>query len=90
MLNDKERKAVAEKAIRDAEVATILRERTWHVETRIGSESYSGDYIRFLDANGVNRPVENVIAELMFERDEWKRRAEQHGCDVVRGDVECG
>ncbi len=27
---------------------------------------------------------------LIAERDSWKRRAEQHGCNVVEGDHECG
>lgn len=29
-------------------------------------------------------------AKLQAERDNWKRRAEQHGCDVVNGDPDCG
>lgn len=30
------------------------------------------------------------IVALQGERDEWKRRAEQHGCDVEKGDPDCG
>lgn len=29
-------------------------------------------------------------AKLQAERDNWKRRAEQHGCNVVDGDPDCG
>lgn len=30
------------------------------------------------------------IAELEKERDEWKRRAAQHGCNIEDGDPDCG
>ena len=34
--------------------------------------------------------AERAIEKLAAERDAWKRRAAQHGCDIERGDPECG
>lgn len=30
------------------------------------------------------------IGTLRADRDEWRRRAQAHGCDVERGDIDCG
>lgn len=30
------------------------------------------------------------LNDLLVTGEAWKRRAEQHGCDVERGDPECG
>lgn len=90
MLTDDERKKVADEAIRKAEIQRILETRTWLVEARVGSGNYRGESIRFLDGNSVNCDTETVIAELMFERDMWRRRAEKHGCNTTDGDPDCG
>ena len=31
-----------------------------------------------------------LVEGLVKDRDEWKRRAAKHGCDVVNGDDDCG
>lgn len=34
--------------------------------------------------------AQKEASELVRERDEWKHRAAQHGCNVETGDSECG
>ena len=29
-------------------------------------------------------------AKLVYEVESWKKRAEQHGCNITEGDPECG
>ncbi len=43
-----------------------------------------------IDALAEVRKLEKQVADLTKERDEWKKRAAQHGCNVVEGDHECG
>jgi hypothetical protein len=41
-------------------------------------------------AEVINATAQLVIAEREVYAEEWKRRAEQHGCNVEEGDHECG
>lgn len=34
--------------------------------------------------------VQDELKKTQADRDAWRRRAEQHGCDVEHGDPECG
>ena len=38
----------------------------------------------------LGRVIGGTVDRLTRERDEWKRRAEKHGCNVVDGDPDCG
>ena len=38
----------------------------------------------------IDERVVKLVARLMTERDEWRRRAESHGCDLEKGDADCG
>lgn len=40
-------------------------------------------------ANNI-RDMREQIDSLIKERNMWKKRAEQHGCDTKEGDPECG
>jgi hypothetical protein len=98
-MTDDDRKKVAAEAVRKAEIEEILKKKTWYVEARVGSENHGAEHIKFIDdkrhiareqGGGYdNIPIETFIAGLMYERDEWKRRALAHGCQES-GDADCG
>jgi hypothetical protein len=68
-----------------------------YVPQRLASEC-----INVLERAGYGRPgqpntlqamVKSAVAEVVRLRkdvESWKRRAEQHGCDVENGDADCG
>lgn len=95
MLTDQERKQVAARAVRDAEIDALKKSRDWRI--RVGKQSGDGSGLRdavlgevFCESQTIGRrEIVDFIAELMVERDEWKRRAEKHGCDVEGGDSDC-
>jgi hypothetical protein len=45
----------------------------------------------WVDETGAMVPIpKTTLQALLDDRDKWKKRAEQHGCDVNNGDPECG
>lgn len=43
-----------------------------------GTDTHSGE------------PLADLVARLISERDDWKRRAASHGCNTEEGDPDCG
>jgi len=61
----------------DAEFSTDL-------ETALKAAKYNPAYHVTL------KQLDDRIDALIKERDEWKRRAEAHGCNIEEGDPDCG
>lgn len=74
LISKQRRDEIITKAVRDAEITLTLKNKTWYVEARIGSENYRGRVVRFIDDrrgtadNGYdNMPVEEYIAGLLVD-----------------------
>lgn len=50
-----------------------------------------GDGPNWSDPTGLSIPMaKTTILALLDDRDSWKKRAGQHGCNLEEGDHECG
>lgn len=89
MLSKEERDRIANEAVRKAELADLLYDpegkRNWRVFVREGYAIW-----RTEENGGRECVAEQRIAELMLDVEQWKRRAEKHGCNVDDGDPDCG
>ena len=86
MLSDKDRRAVAAAAVREAEIKDLLANRVWRVSYVPQKEGAEKIVFRTPDEE---KPVDRLIAELIVDAAEWKRRALKHGCQPD-GDPDCG
>jgi hypothetical protein len=76
MLTDEQRRRVAETAIREAEIAAVLQDKVWKIVTR--GVQLSADEIVLVTPDR-HAPIERMIAELIVDAAEWKRRAIERG-----------
>ena len=60
------------------------------VHPEILADIHAGRPVPGISARGDGRVIGGTVDRLTRERDEWKRRAEKHGCNVVDGDPDCG
>ena len=55
--------------------------------------AHTDTVINKAEAENILRGVDRLLVQvgkLRAERDEWKRRAGSHGCDIEKGDADCG
>lgn len=70
------------------ELLSLIAEMKAHEHIRDKLATATNKIIEFASMAAQSVGEENK--RLIKERDEWKRRAAQHGCDVDNGDPDCG
>lgn len=83
-LTDEQRREIAAKAVHDAEVQVALASLL--ILTANGHPVKRGTIDVRVNEDAYH-DVYDTIALLIVE---WKRRAQQHGCNVGDGDPDCG
>jgi 5'(3')-deoxyribonucleotidase len=89
----------------DAHILTIAWPYNFHYRGKIQlvADSYNNtekawdQIVEYILTTDVHPHIDDELAltkkrleELTQERDMWKQRASQHGCDVEKGDADCG
>lgn len=78
-LTEEERARVAANAVREAEIAQRLAQKSWRFVS-----------VSQISVNDLLYDADYYVASLLVDIEEWKRRAAKHGCNVDDGDPDCG
>lgn len=91
---DNDRLARLQKIIADGESSEIADDTVRDLVADLAeARGAIAQHLREVDDSEIGFPEESIssrINRLASARKAWKRRAEQHGCDVAKGDAECG